>query len=194
MSRSRAPLRSAYLLLLLTVPFRCFGQSDLSVLTYHITDQGVPYGASISYASAILHSSREFKINPYWWASVLTVERHFKPSGTDGRGSFGIPQMQVETTKAVARELGDDPNEVTEAWIEAHPITMIRYGARHFADLLEQFRGPNRYYWATRAYNAGSKRIFRARRGSPKYRRLSEKYYQDTDLEYRKLLKAPRGL
>lgn len=92
--------------------------------------------------------------------------------------------MQLQTAKDVARELKDDPKIITQEWIEDHPLTMIRYGAKHFRDLLLEFRRPNRYYWATRAYNAGGTRIHWAMNGSKRWHLISEKYYWDVNSKY----------
>ena len=153
-------------------------------MTNYLIDHKVPMGQAIDDADTILSASADFGISWKWYGALLGRENLYKATGTDGRGSFGFSQMQVMTAKIVAKELGDDPEAITPKWMEDHPLTMIRYGARHFHDLLREFNGPNQYYWATRAYNAGGTRIHLARGGSKRWKALSEKYYWDVDRRY----------
>lgn len=133
---------------------------------------------------------KEFGISWKWYAAILALENGFKSFGTDGKGSYGISQMQVLTAKITARKLGDDPTIITPRWMETHPLAMIRYGASCFHDLIYEFRGVNRYYWGTRAYNAGATRIILARRGFKRWKYLSEKYYWDVYKRYGDLSKC----
>ena len=149
-----------------------------------MTDRKVPEARAVEFSSAIISASEEFGISWKWYGGMLSRENLFKPDGTDGRGSWGFSQMQVLTARIVAKELHEDPEAITPKWMEDHPLTMIRYGARHFHDLLREFKGPNQYYWATRAYNAGGTRIHLARGGSKRWKALSEKYYWDVDRRY----------
>lgn len=167
----------------------CFAEEGISALTQYIADKHVATIEAVDYASAIISSSEEFKISWKWYAAIIYRENQFSSIRTDGKGSFGISQMQVQTAKAVAKELGDSQKKIDPVWIETHPLAMIRYGARHFHDLLREFRGPNQYYWATRAYNAGGTRIHLAMRGAFHWRHLSEKYYDDVDTQYRVIAK-----
>lgn len=130
---------------------------------------------SLSYEESFKESARTFKISPSWLAAIACCESGYKAKTTDGKGSFGIMQMQVSTAKIVAKRFKIDPDVIDEKYLTDHPEECIQFAACHFRDLLNTFG--NSYYWATRAYNGGSTRIRMSKNGSKRYKNLSLLYY-----------------
>jgi len=129
------------------------------------------------YADSFKKSAKEFNLSPSWLASIAQQETAFTESTDDGRSpaSYGIMQLQVRTAKIIAKALGDDYDIIDGEWLNTHPEKSIRYAACHLRSLLNMFGGS--YYWATRAYNGGDKRIKLSRKGSLKWKGLSVRYY-----------------
>lgn len=102
--------------------------------------------------------SKKYKIDADWMTGLYAVESHFDTNSTDGRDSWGIPQLQTNTAQLVV-----------DKWKQAYKVTpeelkrcsglAIRISCCNFRALLVEFGGD--YVKATRAYNAGSTNVKR---------------------------------
>lgn len=151
--------------------------------TKHLNEYIVSVNDKVHWYDALIYedsfkkSAKEFKISPSWLAAMAQQENTFVETGDDGKtpASYGLMQLQVRTAKIIAESLGDDPNVIDGEWLNSHSEKSIRYAACHFRNMLDLFG--QSYYWATRAYNGGDKRIRWAKNGSKKWKNLSVGYY-----------------
>ncbi len=83
-----------------------------------------------------------------------TVESHWKPSSNDRRRqpSVGIPQIQVQTARMMAKELHLDI-EITQALLISDSDLAEQLSGKYFKNMLNMFGGS--YRLAIMAYNAG---------------------------------------
>ena len=108
------------------------------------------------YAQSIMKWSKEYDIDPDWMVALFTVESHWNTNATDGKDSWGIPQLQVDTAQQTADGLKLQI-VVTPERLMGDPDLAIRLACRHYRDLLDLFHG--NCIEATRAYNRGDQRI-----------------------------------
>lgn len=117
-------------------------------------------------AKSICKWSQVYELQPEWILSMFSLESHFDCLSEDGLGSYGIPQLQVETAQAVVKE-DDLKIIVTYNLLKMDTDLSIHLACHHFRDLLEENKGD--YVQSTRAYNCGQNRAKRTKITSLKY-------------------------
>ena len=119
---------------------------------YLVGDSWLAY-ADPRYVESIRRVSNRHQLDPALVAAVVKVESGFRPHAVSPKGAKGLMQLMDVT----AREHGlSNPFDV-EANLEA--------GTAHLRELVQRYQGDLRL--ALAAYNAGAKRVDRAR-GVPK--------------------------
>lgn len=121
---------------------------------------------AVDIAKGVVKYSQQNGIDQDWILALFDVENHFHATPTDGRGSHGIPQLQVDVAQAVADELKLQI-VVTSRLLEENSELAIQLACRNFKDELKTYGGD--YLKATRSYNFGDKRVKRNRICGLKY-------------------------
>lgn len=177
-------MRSFLLFIFLLLPTASSAIQPYSYI--ELQNKHVPWWKALGYEMAFRESAKEFHVSRSWLMALCKIENNFKSIGTDGKGSYGIMQLQIQTAQIVAKGLGDYNWDLIDGiWLEEHPEQSIRFAACHMRDLLNTFHGS--YHWATRAYNGGSTRIKEAKKGNRKWKHLSVKYYENVFEQFNKI-------
>jgi soluble lytic murein transglycosylase len=93
-------------------------------------------------------------IDPVLTVALIRQESEFNPAAVSSAKAIGLMQLLPSTAATVAPAAGLSSFS-NDTLLE--PVTNIRLGTRHFADLLKQFDGTPEY--ALAAYNAGASRV-----------------------------------
>lgn len=136
---------------------------------HHETGYRVSFDEAKDIAASIEKWSKHFKIDPDWMTAIYTQESYYNPESSDGKGSWGICQLQLKTAQEVADELGLGIKiEVID--LKYNTDTAIMLSCCHFSDLLDSYFGD--YKIATRAYNCGSGALKKYDRSRAYYERV----------------------
>lgn len=101
------------------------------------------------YLDKILSLSEEYKVDPLWVISVITVESGFNPEATSHKNARGLMQVRPDTAKHLVEILNIKVSD--ENLYE--PNHNLELGIFYLKKLLQNFR--YRYDLATIAYNVG---------------------------------------
>ncbi len=106
------------------------------------------------YLDEILNLSQEYKVDPIWIISVVTVESGFNPNAKSRKNAQGLMQVRPDTAKHLRDLLGikSKGKERQEDNLYS-PNENLELGVFYLKRLLQNFR--YRYDLATIAYNQG---------------------------------------
>ncbi|HZR82318.1 MAG TPA: transglycosylase SLT domain-containing protein [Candidatus Binatia bacterium] len=111
-------------------------------------------------ARAIDREARRAGYDPFFVQALVEVESTCTPTARSSRGAVGLTQIQAETARALAREVG-------LAWRGAHtllePELNLRLGLLYLSQLYDKFGD---IHVAMAAYNVGPARAGRLSRAS----------------------------
>lgn len=116
-----------------------------------------------------------------WITAKYTVENHFSSSATDGKESYGKPQLQVNTAQEQIDRQGA-AFKVTPETLKRFDGLAIKIACEYFDDLLTYYHGD--YIKATRAYNAGLGNVDRGRFKNGPQCLPGAKYFADVYEQY----------
>ena len=137
---------------------------------HHETGYRVCFEEAKEIAASIEDWSKHFNIDPDWMTAIYTQESYFNPESTDGKGSWGLCQMQLRTAQEVSDELGLGLS-ISVIDLKYNTDTAIMLSCCHFSDLLDVYKAD--YKMATMAYNVGEKALQKhPRRGTAYYERI----------------------
>jgi hypothetical protein len=122
--------------------------------SHDLHEKSLTWNEAYNLALWTCESSREFKLPLDWMINKFTAENHWHALGTDGTGSWAIPQITVPTAQQEADELGLKI-KVTKELLQTDSRLAIRLACSYFRRLLNSFK--NDRINATRYYNAGEK-------------------------------------
>lgn len=130
------------------------------------------------FAPLIEREARARDLDPALVKALIAVESSFDPQAVSVKGALGLMQIVPETA---ARYGVADDRKRTAVQKLLDPVTNLRTGTRHLADLLAQFGGDRML--ALAAYNAGEEAVKRYGRSVPPfpetrdYVKLVEQFY-----------------
>ncbi len=108
------------------------------------------------YIDSILTLCEEYKVDPFWVLSVVTVESGFNPNARSHKNAKGLMQVRPDTAKHLSELL--NRNDKEEDLYQ--PEVNLELGVFYLKKLLQNFR--YRYDLATIAYNVGPNSLRRS--------------------------------
>lgn len=102
-------------------------------------------------------------IDQDWVLAICTLESHFDTNASDGKGSWGIAQLQISTAEMVYHEVHPEQGRTVfeSQYLCEVPEENIFLACRHIRDLIDSYAGD--YIKATRSYNVGSRNAQKGR-------------------------------
>lgn len=109
-------------------------------------------------ASAILHESKRYELDPVFVAAVIQSESSFNPLARGDAGEIGMMQILPGTAEWIAKKY-QLPWKGNKTLLD--PVMNIRIGTAYIDFLRSRFDSHSRLYLS--AYNMGPKNVDRAR-------------------------------